>query len=108
MEAVFEVVAKYLNERENHRTDTEYEDALISKTFAFQLVNSYAALAYLAFLQQYIDRGIPGLNCKGPTCVSKLVTSLTMMMFTKMTATNASEVLGPWLKPIWKLQFEFG
>lgn len=34
-------VAYTLNDWELHRTDTQYEDALIAKTFLFQLVNSY-------------------------------------------------------------------
>jgi hypothetical protein len=35
----------------NDRTDTQYQDALIAKLFAFQFVNSYASMAYIAFLQ---------------------------------------------------------
>jgi hypothetical protein len=97
MEMVFEVVARRLTNNENHRTDTEYEDSLIFKTFLFQVVNSYAALTYLAFFQQYLDRGIQGLDCHGPECVSKLVVSLTMMMVSKMSGTNAGEVAGPWV-----------
>jgi hypothetical protein len=40
-----------LNNFENWRTDTEYEDNLIAKTFVFQFVNSYAALIYIAFIK---------------------------------------------------------
>lgn len=43
----FGELAIKLNNYENHRTDTEYEDALIAKTFAFQFVNSYASLFYM-------------------------------------------------------------
>ncbi|CAM9264274.1 unnamed protein product, partial [Heterosigma akashiwo] len=54
-------------EKENHRTDTEFEDALISKTFAFQLVNNYAALGYTAFYKQYSAYG-----CSADSCLSDL------------------------------------
>ena len=37
MNALYSVVARTLNDRENHRTDTQYEDALIGKTFLFQV-----------------------------------------------------------------------
>ena len=33
----------------NDRTDSEYENALIEKNFAFQLVNSYISFFYIAF-----------------------------------------------------------
>ena len=36
--------AKTLTDNENHKTETEYEDALISKTFMFSFINSYMVL----------------------------------------------------------------
>ena len=36
---------------ENHRTQTEYDDALIIKLFAFQFCNSYSSLYYIAFFR---------------------------------------------------------
>lgn len=47
-------VALALTERENHRTETEFEDALISKTFSFQFINRWTPLAHcrlFCFLQ---------------------------------------------------------
>eukprot|EP00615_Pteridomonas_danica_P014832 CAMPEP_0114382610 /NCGR_PEP_ID=MMETSP0102-20121206/4209_1 /TAXON_ID=38822 ORGANISM="Pteridomonas danica, Strain PT" /NCGR_SAMPLE_ID=MMETSP0102 /ASSEMBLY_ACC=CAM_ASM_000212 /LENGTH=489 /DNA_ID=CAMNT_0001538439 /DNA_START=18 /DNA_END=1488 /DNA_ORIENTATION=+ len=52
MNVIYEKVAEKLTDKENHRTETEYEDALISKTFSFQFVNSFMALIYLAFIKQ--------------------------------------------------------
>lgn len=34
------------------RTETEYEDALILKSFSFQFFNSYTSIFYLAFFKQ--------------------------------------------------------
>ena len=36
---------------ENHRTQTQYDDALIIKLFAFQFANSYASCFYIAFFR---------------------------------------------------------
>ena len=36
---------------ENHRTQTQYNDMLIIKLFAFQFVNSYTSLYYIAFFR---------------------------------------------------------
>ena len=46
---LFDIAASQLTEYENHRTDTEYEDNLIYKTFSFTFLNSYATLFYIAF-----------------------------------------------------------
>jgi len=51
MNVFYRRVAQYLNSRENHRTETEHEDALIIKTFLFQFANSYTALFYIAFIK---------------------------------------------------------
>jgi hypothetical protein len=42
-------LAVLLADWENHRTDTEYQDSLITKTFLFQFVNTFASLYYIAF-----------------------------------------------------------
>jgi len=53
MNIVYGKLAKLFNDLENHRTDTEHEDALITKTFIFQFCNSYGALFYLAFVKTH-------------------------------------------------------
>ena len=53
MSYVNSIVAAALSLRENHRTDTEYEDALISKLFLFQFVNFYSSFFYIAFVAEY-------------------------------------------------------
>lgn len=51
MNKLYSYLAVALNNWENHRTKTAYEDALIMKTFLFQFVNSYIALFYIAFIK---------------------------------------------------------
>lgn len=53
MSMIFNSVSLKLNEYENHRTDTMFEDALIGKTFVFEFVNKYAACLYIAFIKKY-------------------------------------------------------
>jgi Na+/phosphate symporter len=43
-----------LNDFENHKTDTDYEDNLIAKIFVFQLINSFAALTYISFIKSFL------------------------------------------------------
>jgi hypothetical protein len=54
MNLIYGQVAVRLTDYENHRTDTEYEDSLIGKTFVFQFVNSFAALFYITFIKPYL------------------------------------------------------
>lgn len=55
LNAIYGSVAIALNDYENHRTDTQYEDALIAKTFIFQFVNSFASLFYTSFVKPYMQ-----------------------------------------------------
>jgi len=50
MNYVWAFVSVKLNDLEVHHSDDAYENALIIKTFAFQFINSYIALFYLAFI----------------------------------------------------------
>ena len=56
MNVVYREIAIVLTDVENHRTQTEYEDALIAKIFMFQFVNSYASFYYLAFGMKHFQK----------------------------------------------------
>merc|ERR550534_1153505 len=49
--SIYYHVAYWANEYENHRTDREFENALIWKSFAFRFINAYNALFYVSFLK---------------------------------------------------------
>lgn len=48
---IYRVIAKYLTELENLRTDTALEDSLIMKIFVFDFINAFSTLFYQAFLK---------------------------------------------------------
>ncbi|KAJ1402302.1 calcium-activated chloride channel-domain-containing protein [Ochromonadaceae sp. CCMP2298] len=87
-------VALELNQAENHRTDTEFEDSLISKTFSFQFVNSYAALFYIAFLKPFLPSIDPCLNSN---CLEELQTTLGTIFLMRVTIGNITELGLPML-----------
>ena len=64
---------------ENHRTSSEYEDALILKTFAFRFLNSYSSLFYIGFIKKY-DVGCPDDQSGG--CLGELRVQLISIFFT--------------------------
>jgi hypothetical protein len=57
LNAVYRMIADFLNDFENHRTDTEFENALITKVFLFQFVNSYASFFIIAFIKKQLTEG---------------------------------------------------
>jgi anoctamin-10/anoctamin-7 len=77
---------------ENHRTDTQYEDALIAKTFVFQFVNSFASLFYIAFVKPYIPEIDP---CTGDNCMKELQVSLGTIFLIRLTVGNFTAVAVP-------------
>lgn len=72
-----------LNNYENWRTDTEYEDFLISKIFLFQLVNSYAAVTYVSFIKDFL-----GVTCINNSCIGDVSATLSTI-FLSSTITRA-------------------
>nr|CAD7428021.1 unnamed protein product [Timema monikensis] len=52
MDEAYYKVACWLNDRENYRLDTKYENHLIVKVALFQFVNSFLSLFYIAFYLQ--------------------------------------------------------
>eukprot|EP00613_Pedinella_sp_CCMP2098_P018635 CAMPEP_0171750144 /NCGR_PEP_ID=MMETSP0991-20121206/41210_1 /TAXON_ID=483369 /ORGANISM="non described non described, Strain CCMP2098" /LENGTH=947 /DNA_ID=CAMNT_0012351009 /DNA_START=93 /DNA_END=2940 /DNA_ORIENTATION=+ len=107
--SIYRKVATILNDYENHRTNTEYEDALIAKTFLFQMVNSYGALAYIAFLKEPIVNRIGELNVyalcpygqhsanMGRACLSELSIQLFFIFVVKMITDTLTAVVLPFV-----------
>lgn len=52
---IYKLVSKYGNEWENHRTDQDYQNAMIMKSFIFKFVNSFASLFYLSMIRPYLN-----------------------------------------------------
>eukprot|EP00298_Acanthocystis_sp_HF-20_P010790 c19048_g2_i1.p1 GENE.c19048_g2_i1~~c19048_g2_i1.p1 ORF type:complete len:776 (-),score=283.97 c19048_g2_i1:55-2343(-) len=96
MNVVYKKVAKWLNDFENYRTDTDYEDALISKVFLFQFINSYISLFYIAFVKGR-DMTIFGMNtghCRR-SCLDEMSTQLFSLVVLMQIVGNFKELAIP-------------
>lgn len=51
LQYVYNKIAKALTKWENHKTITMYQDSLIVKLFAFEFVNNFGYLFYLAYIR---------------------------------------------------------
>ena len=93
-------VAIKLTNNENHRTDTQYQDSLILKTFIFQFVNSYASFFFLAFIAGNLEpppnqqAGFQG-QCGWVNCMQPLSVNLAIIFGSRLTVTNLLDMLLP-------------
>ncbi|XP_041454749.1 anoctamin-4-like isoform X2 [Lytechinus variegatus] len=100
---IYEKIAVKLNNWENHRTKSTYENALIVKLFAFQFVNSYSSLFYIAFFRDQSGSdsflGIEGLrdSCTDNNCMSMLSLQVFVLMLVKPVPKFLKDVILPWL-----------
>jgi len=53
--AIYSWVAMRMTEEENHKTQSQFDQSLIMKTFIFQFVNSYNLLIYIAFFKTNVE-----------------------------------------------------
>ncbi|KAJ1427837.1 calcium-activated chloride channel-domain-containing protein [Ochromonadaceae sp. CCMP2298] len=97
---VYYFLATALSERENHRTDTEFEDSMIIKLFLFQFVNSYASFYYLAFAAEWIG------ECHGDGCMKTLSLNVGVIYGVNLFFGNFLELLLPYLSYRYKYKKE--
>ena len=76
-------IAIQLNDYENHKTETQYEDNLISKVFVFQIVNSYASLTYISFIKSNV-----GYQCLNNSCTSEVSGTLSTLFISRLLTAN--------------------
>lgn len=88
---LFDEFAVKLNDSENHRTETEYEDSLVIKSFLFNFINSYSCLFYIAFFKPFFPKLDP---CVG-SCMDELSMTLAVILFTRLAIGNFLEIFHP-------------
>ena len=85
---IFESLATRLTNWENHRTQTQYDNALVVKNFLFQFVNNYFVLFYIAFLREVKDPiSRKAHPCHLGNCLPELQTQL-VVVFTGKTGAE--------------------
>eukprot|EP00937_MAST-01D_sp_MAST-1D-sp2_P003260 g3260.t1 len=105
-------LARSLTDWENHRTNTEYENNLITKTFLFRFFNSYASFFWIAFMKrpfegQCLCTSWEGNTClKHMTCIGELQKQLGSIFVSQIIVGNTTELLIPALVQKMKLRAE--
>lgn len=68
--------------------DTQYENFLISKIFLFQIVNSFAALGYIAFVKSFLN-----FVCTQDSCSSDVSSTLATIFLSSLLSRALLQVL---------------
>jgi len=101
--AIYESIATKLNDYENHQTEIEYIDALTTKKFGFQFVNSYTALMVTAFLLNHVTLFSVEPQCESAPdekqdCTTQVSALILSTMLSNTFVGNLIETLVPYLK----------
>eukprot|EP00741_Cyanophora_paradoxa_P021732 tig00000241_g20975.t1 len=101
-------IARFLNDRENFRTDSLYEDSLIAKVYLFQFVNNYVSFFWIAFVKnaevelfgrkEVCMSTVPGNPGSPPNCMQELNRQLGSVFISQIFIGNIIEVVIPYLK----------
>ena len=101
---VFEGIALQLAHYENHRTQAEFDDALILKNFGFQFLNNYWALIYIAYMREIPDPFTKKSHpCEEGTCMSELQFQLLVVFSFKTIGKQIGFTLRPFVYKAIKL-----
>ncbi|KAL1922354.1 uncharacterized protein VTP21DRAFT_9893 [Calcarisporiella thermophila] len=103
---VYDRLARWLTNYENHPTVTAYEDALIWKRYSFDFVNYYGTLFYILIFKQWISNfGIFGRKIVDSDelhpSMYELTVQLAIVFMGKQFVTQAVEWIMPWLLSLW-------
>uniref|UniRef100_A0A3Q3ATY0 Anoctamin n=1 Tax=Kryptolebias marmoratus TaxID=37003 RepID=A0A3Q3ATY0_KRYMA len=113
LEEVYGAIAVWLTELELPKTEEEFEERLIFKSFFLKSMNAFAPIFYVAFFKGRFA-GRPGdyvyifddyrmEECAPPGCLIELCIQLSMIMLGKqLIQNNVFEILIPYLKKMYR------
>ena len=100
----YKFVAKWLTEKELHRTETEFQDSLILKNYLFEFITFYTSIFYVAFIKgQFIGTpdkynrlfGLRYEECQPGGCFMELTIQLAIIFVGKQFITAIFEYYEP-------------
>eukprot|EP00971_Amphidinium_carterae_P200127 3971576-Amphidinium_carterae.1 len=96
-------VVEWLTQRENHRTQTEFETSFLIKTLIAKFINSFSALYYMAFFKDHGSLLGEEMECGknrlgDEDCLLDLQAQLGVFVIFHLVVQNMFEVAIPYLK----------
>jgi hypothetical protein len=90
LDVIYKDVATKLTVFENCRTQTEFNDSLITKLFIFGFCNSYAPIIYIAFVKKWV-----GDPCLSDSCMGELSQTLSIIFVFRSLLSHAQTYFLP-------------
>jgi anoctamin-10/anoctamin-7 len=103
MGGIYSFVSLKLNKYENHKTETQYEDAIITKTFVIQFINSFSSMFFIAFAQMFLADTFEIVPyCTGNRdaggCMKVLQTTMGILFLTNLVSGTLTTVVVPYIQ----------
>ena len=95
LDVVYNELAMKMTHYENHRTQTSFNDSMITKLFLFSFANSYAPAIYIAFLKRAI-----GDACLANSCMGELGRSMAVIFTARSVGQHVTTYIAPRI-PVW-------
>ena len=87
MSGFYQGVAKYFNDKENHRKETDSKNALALKLIIYDFINSYYSIFYIGFIKRSSLFGRKPGKCNGfrgnDSCSEEIKIQLYTIVFIK-------------------------
>lgn len=100
--AIFTRIARWLTERENHRTDSEVAYHMMAKTLVFKFFNCYSSLYYIAFFKEHGYLWGMEMQCINDNCLEDLGQQLLIFMLCRLILMNLVEIGVPMAVTWWR------
>ena len=103
LKLVYNKLAVFLTDWENHPTKTAYKDSFIRKMALFQFFNNYTSIFYIAFFKSEMIVGTPGRyrrvlgkyildGCSEQGCFLELAIQIAIIMVGQQIFYNITEI----------------
>jgi anoctamin-10 len=92
---LLQMVAEWLTDRENHRSQTDHEIHLLGKIIGLKFVNSFFVLYYIAFFRNHSWLFGASLSCLRNDCFLDLQAQLAIIIVFRLTAMNIIQYSWP-------------
>lgn len=102
---IYDKVARFLTARENWKTDSQYATSLTQKLIVFKLINTFASIIYIAFVESFFDNAC--LEGASGGCLHALAVQVAVLFISGSATSLAVQFILPMLQQ-WRIKKKTG
>lgn len=96
LDFIYKRLAFYMTEYENCRTQTDFNDSMITKLFLFSFFNSYAPAIYIAYIKKLVND-----ECLYHSCIGELGRTMLIIFTARSVGMHVATFISPKIPRIW-------